>query len=70
MQKVPYHSRGTLWGGIMNTNTGEIVEEKDIPFDKKGDYITIGDVVEIRGSRFRVTGMKPNGRLFLKLVRE
>jgi hypothetical protein len=54
----------------MNTNTGEIEYFKDGVFPKpESDWIAIGDLVEIRGKQWRVTGMKPNGRLFLKLVK-
>lgn len=53
----------------MHVPSGEIVETKDIPYGQEQEYITVGDIVEIRGYRFRVTGMKPNGRLFLKRVK-
>ena len=56
----------------MNTETGEVKFFKDglVPQGKE-EWVTIGDIVEMKGKKgqWRVTGMKPNGRLFLKLVK-
>lgn len=61
----------------MNTDTGEVSQLSDIlksQPDKKvpPQWIPEGAIVKIEGwpnARWRITGMKPNGRLFLKLVK-
>lgn len=56
----------------MDTGTGNIVMvPKDVELSKKV-YISLGSVIKIEGypeASWRVTGMKPGGRLFLKLVK-
>lgn len=42
--------------------------DKAIPREYQGPTFTVGEVVELKGGFFRITGISSRGRLFLKGV--
>ena len=56
----------------MHEDTGEVREYSKIPDGKKknwSDPFHKGDIVEVKGLKFKISGWRSNGRLFLKLVK-
>lgn len=37
--------------------------------EPKKPFLAVGEIVEVKGVKFRVTALKPGYRLFLKMVR-